>query len=263
MKKKLIITILLTYCCLSPLVASFKFIIAPPIVNLKLRPGSSNKVDLRIYNKDSKELVLSIDKSAFNMDVDGNSSTTGELANEFSCTTWLQIAQKEITIPPDSNISIHVTVHVPNGVYGGRYGIVLFQTTHPIMQKNEVALTGRMGSIFMIEIVGPKKIEGIIDDFKIIKEDSLVKFITHIKNTGNIHVKAKGSVLIKNDIGKIIDRINLLVGTGTILPNHRRVFTASWTNQRKIQQGNYSALLQVQIPGMGRILQIQKDFTIN
>lgn len=242
---------------------SFNFIVSPPVINLKLRPGSTNKVDLTIYNKDVKELRLLIKTSALDMDIDGNALVTDTKNNELSCASWMATPVNNITIKPGTKAVVSVEIKVPYNVNGGRYGIVLFQTAIPVAEKSDVILTGRMGTIFMIEIIGPKKIEGGIKEFKISKEEGLLKFTTQVENIGNIHFKSKGSIIIKDGNDKIIDRVNLEVGSGTILPNHSRVFSATWNNPGKMQPGNYLALLQLQIPGMGKILQEIKEFNIN
>jgi len=242
--------------------ASINFIVSPPIVELKMHPGSTKKIELTVYNKNSNALNLNVETVSLEMDKYGNAVVSDSEYDPFSCATWFHIDKKKLSILPNNKVILPVEIKVPYGINGGKYGIVLFQTNNLKRDKDEIKLTGRMGTIFLISIFGHKEISGKIANFKLSQENGIINFTALIQNSGNIHFKTKGTILIKNEKNTIIDRVNLKIGTGTILPKHEREFCAVWDNSRKMLPGNYAAILQIRIPGMGRILQETKDFLI-
>jgi|GEM_PF-2825989 len=242
---------------------SFKFIISPPLVNLKLRPNELKKIDLTVYNQNDKKLSLLIRTCSLEMDKKGNALASDKTNDPFSCATWLKIPVDNITIDPHAKKIVPVEIKVPYGATGGKYGIILFETATQPQTRDEIVLIGRMGTIFMLEVYGAKKIDAAIKGFKIAKENGSIHFTAQIFNSGNTHFKARGSVIIKDNLDKIVDRVKLEVGTGSVLPNHEREFAGVWNNPRKMEKGKYRAILQIFIPGHGRTLQEVKDFIIN
>lgn len=240
---------------------SFKFTVSPPIIHLKLHPGSTEEVELRVQNKDEAELNLNIKTYPLAMDKSGN-AVVGE-DQRFSCSAWLEPARNSVSIPPDSTAFVAVKIKVPFNVSGGRYGVVMFETSRKMQREKEILLTGRMGTILMIELYGRKQFDSRIMNFSIAGNSNPIDFSVTIRNHGNIHITAKGSILISGEDGRIVDRVNLNTGTGTILPENSRIFSAIWQNERKIIPGAYRAKVRIIIPGIGRVLEGEKVFYIN
>lgn len=210
---------------------------------------------MTVDNKNNKKLELVIKTVDLQMDKAGNALISDQATDPYSCAGWLNFGEKKIVVAANSKKQIPVTIKVPPGASGGKYGIVLFQTAVQGTSNNELLLVGQMGTIFMLEIQGMKKIQGGINEFRAHPENGSTVFYSTIANLGNTHFQVRGSIVIKDRENKIVDRVNLTVGTGTILPGHSREFTAKWINRKKIPQGNYQAILQVNIPGQGATLQ--------
>ena len=242
-------------------VNSFKFTVSRPIVFLKLHPGSTELIELFIHNSDKTDLKLNLNTYSLSMDEHGNALVL-ENTNPASQANWLQPEFNNLKIPPDSNATVPVKIKVPFGISGGKYGVVMFETSQKVRAQNEILLTGRTGTIFMIEIYGRKKYDSRIIDFSVNGQTNPVNFAVTIRNNGNLHINAKGSIMILGKDNRIVDRINLNVGTGTILPNHRRVFPAVWKNEKKIVSGNYVAKVRIIVTGVGKVLEEEKAFII-
>ena len=76
-----------------------------------------------------------------------------------------------------------------------------------------------------------------------------------------MHVKARGSILIKDSKGQVVDRVPLEVGTGTVLPDGVREFRGTWSNRRKMKKGDYTGEVSVSCSGIGAVLS-SVDFSI-
>jgi hypothetical protein len=89
-----------------------------------------------------------------------------------------------------------------------------------------------------------------------------VRFAVHFRNTGNIHLKTRGSVVIKNKEGRIVDRVPLEVGTGTVLPDGIRRFSGTWRNLRRMVEGAYTGEVRIDAAGMRTVSQVVQ-FDVN
>jgi hypothetical protein len=82
------------------------------------------------------------------------------------------------------------------------------------------------------------------------KEKRKVRFTVVFHNVGPIHVKVKGSIVIMDAAtGRILDRVPLVTGTGTVLPYGWRRFGGAWEKQRKLKPGHYLAEARIRFPG--------------
>lgn len=100
-------------------------------------------------------------------------------------------------------------------------------------------------------------------DFSVQKwpENGAVEFSLVFKNTGNVHVSASGTVVIIYGKNRIIARIPMAGGTGTVLPGGVREYRAVWKDKRKMTSGDYTAQARVQFPGGARVRE-EKAFVL-
>jgi len=68
-------------------------------------------------------------------------------------------------------------------------------------------------------------------------------------------------VVIKDGKGRIIDRIPLEAGTGTVFPDGVRDFPGTWSNPRKMVKGKYTAEVRINYRGR-RQARAEKIFSI-
>jgi hypothetical protein len=125
-----------------------------------------------------------------------------------------------------------------------------------------VALGTRVGSIVMEAIPRTLVKSCEIEKVEIPKSSAeSVEFAVHFRNTGNVHLKTRGSVLIKGSDGRIVDRVPLEVGTGTVFPDGVRRFRGTWANPRKMEKGDYTGEIRMSCPGTGATLSVV-DFSL-
>ena len=152
-------------------------------------------------------------------------------------------------------------IQVPPGVRGGRHGIILFNfSSSEFAAPGGVQIKGELGTIFLLEIALTQTRKGAISDFLIAKGNEGATFSAIFHNKGNVLIKASGSVIIRDDSNKVVDRLPLNGGTGTILPEGKRNFTGKWNNRRKLSPGKYFAEVRMLFPGNSEVLKVQRDF---
>ena len=69
-----------------------------------------------------------------------------------------------------------------------------------------------------------------------------ITLTTKFQNTGNVHIRPKGNIFIKDWLGRQVAVLDVNQTQGSILPNSARVFQASWndgfiTVENKMQAG--------------------------
>jgi len=236
-KKAIILPLLLfTILILCPEIrAQFDLRLSPLLQELELAPGSKKSFQLFLDNE-SKTDNVTIRAYAGDMIQEqiGAYALLEEGESEFSCADWITLSDTFFTILPESSKMITAEVKAPRDAFGGRYAAVIFEIVpeeEPAGPKLasveyhykmptfvEVTIRRFGGTVKKIEVV-QFKAEPITNPRLIQKVGrNAMSFTALVKNTGNMHVKAKGSLLIKTKEGKRKRQVPLGMGRDIVLP---------------------------------------------
>jgi len=249
--------------------------VAPPLVETSIAAGGLRTFKLVISNTGNKPVDIEGYTCDLKLNLDGTPLVLEPGLSSYSCAKWIELTNDKFTLDQGSKKEIGAKIRVPRGVRGGRYAVILFESLSSASTKRgNVILGARLGTIVMVSIPWTLKREAEISQIRVEKAPvspreggqgktliQPVDFIVSLKNMGNVHIQANGSVVIKNDEGRIIDRIPLEVGTGTVLPEGVRDFQASWSNLRKMVKGKYIAEARINYRGR-RQARAEKAFSI-
>jgi hypothetical protein len=233
--------------------------VAPPLVEISVPAGGVDVIDLRVYNQGDSRLKVKASVSSIELSTDGAPVPLETAEGEWSCAKWITLDTEAFELAPGADQEVSATISVPRGVKGGRYAVVLFEAMPAFdsSKLREVALGTRVGSIVMETVPRTLHRDGKIEDMEVSKTDEEgVGFRIGFRNTGNVHVKVRGSIVIKDVEGKIVDRVPLEVGTGTILPDGVRTLVGRWSNPRKMEEGDYTGEARVVCPGVGQVSKV-------
>lgn len=232
--------------------------VAPPIVELAVPAAGVHVVDLNVFNHGDSPLTVRGYVTDLELSGDGTPIPLEIGDGDWSCADWIRLDKREFELQAGEEKVVHATLRVPRGSTGGRYAVILFEGT-PVLDNPrpwDVVLTTRVGCIVMETIPRTLVREGEILKMEVSKSEGGVVFTVHFSNTGNVHVKANGSVVITDSEGRIVDRVPLDVVTGTVLPGGIREFEGTWSNPQKMKTGEYTAEVRITYGGHRRALRM-------
>ncbi len=162
---------------------------------------------------------------------------------------WISIDRREFTLGPQERKQIPFTVSVPqNGEPGGHYGAILFRAlSSPGGAGSGVGISGRVGSVMLVEVPGETKKTGIIEEFSgpsSYVSHGPLNFTAKIRNTGNTHFNPEGGVMLR---GPLFPEETINFEPRIVFPDHNRTFSVSWPHRYAV--GPMTATLTVKIPG--------------
>ena len=274
---KLCLFILVSILFITPnlVLSQISITVAPPLVETSIAAGGLRSFKLVVSNPGNRAVDIQGYTCDLKLHPDGTPIILEPGVSSYSCAQWIELTDEKFTLDPESKKVIGAKIKVPRGVRGGRYAVILFESlSSGRTKRGNVILGARLGTIVMVSIPWTLKREAEISQIKVEKASVTpyeggqgktliqpVDFIVSLKNMGNVHIQANGSVVIKNDEGRIIDRIPLEVGTGTVLPDGVRDFQGSWSNPRKMVKGKYTAEARINYRGR-RQARAEKTFSI-
>lgn len=208
--------------------------IDPLLVQHTLAPGSSLTYTINVQNEDRFEpLLLTVSTADISEDIHGVYNLLAAGTSPFSLAQWISLEPPVLKVPPAGEASVTVTINVPRGVSGGRYGAVVFspyQDEHAADTGHVSPFSFRLGSFIELEITaaGTRR-EAYISRFSVqpskewpsitqlVGSDALV-LTAEVANTGNTHVTALGTLTLQTADGRTVARFPLGGGRGIILP---------------------------------------------
>lgn len=210
--------------------------IDPLLIERTISSGSQLSYEINLENLDPLEPVT-LEIAA--VDIEENEQGAYVLVpagtTPYSLSRWTSVSPTRFTIPPGGLQRVDVTVSVPRGISGGRYGAVAVTTVRDHTSSSPdafavSAFTFRMASFIELVIAGAAlRHEAYAESFNVtlsgdypeyrerMGEDSLVFTLT-VKNEGNVHIITSGSLSISTADGRTVARYPLGGGRGVVIP---------------------------------------------
>ncbi len=236
-KRKAVILTLLLFTILilcSEIRAQFDIRLSPLLQELELAPGSKKSFPLYLDNESkTDEVTMRAYAGDMIQEQMGTYALLKDGESEFSCADWITLSDTFFTILPESSKMIMAEVKAPRDAFGGRYAAVIFEIVpekpigrvfasveyrYQMPTFVEVTIRRFGGAVKKIEVV-QFKAEPITNPVLLRKVGTnALSFTALVKNTGNMHVKAKSSLLIKTKNGKRKRQVPLGQGRNIVLP---------------------------------------------
>jgi archaellum component FlaG (FlaF/FlaG flagellin family) len=208
----------------------------PIVVQRTALPGETFSYTITIENGDRFN-YLNMDISMADLDEDINGVYALRVAGSkpHSLSKFVTFDSKHLSVPPGTLKEVTVTVSVPRGISGGRYGAVVFS----IQPRNEEDEKGSFGSslftfqaVSVLELVvigAAPKMEAYATSFDVKSSadfpmlrpqigDSAMVFTTSVTNQGDIHIVTNGRLIIYTNDGRRVAEYPLGGGRGVIIP---------------------------------------------
>jgi len=237
--------------------------VAPTVVNETIPAGSQQKYEMNLFNELEQDIDVMTMVTGLKLNQEGLPYPVSK-DDKWSCANWISIVPETFIIKGHEHEIVEARINIPKNVKGGKYAIVLFDVkTNNKKPQTGVQIKGQLGTIFMLEIDRTQNKNGTVLKNDIVKKNGTTIFSTVFQNTGNSHVKVSGSVVLRDSLTRVVDRVPLNCGTGTVLPESQRTFIGTWENKRNIKPGEYIAEFRVSFPGNRLNLDEMMNFTIS
>lgn len=241
--------------------------ISPFLLERKMEKGQTTNEIIEISNTSDQVLPLNITINDFLPQ-----GTTGQQVfldsgqgdPHYSLSSWITIhSPPKQVLQPHEKTQISFSITPPlNADEGGHYGAILFSAQTSNLEGTSVAIQQKLGAIVLIKL-GKAVEDGQISKFE--PEHSYynyppVSFITSFKNSGNVHVKPRGSISIHNWFGRKIANVLVNENGNNVLAQTERDFTSTWKD--KFAFGRYRAEVKLVYGDSGQVLIASSSFWV-
>jgi hypothetical protein len=225
--------------------AGYDVTISPIFFDLSADPGSAITNKIRFRNNTTNPLPIKLGVQKISADLNGNITLNTD-KNDTSL-AWITFSEDSFVAKPLEWTEIPFTINIPKDAAYGYYWTITFNQdkTSPL-SRSGVSLTGAAAVPVLLNVNKPgAKIQGKLNSFLTdanFYEYPPVKFSINFINTGNVHIRPKGSIFIKDWLGRQLAILNVNPEQSAILPNSQRSFQSAWdegfiTVEPKLQYG--------------------------
>lgn len=182
---------------------------------------------------------------------DGGTPVYAEPGKEktgFELTEWLDIALSEVTLEPQEQQTVPVTINVPESATpGSHFGGIFVSMQPPKLRQIGASVGYEVANIVSIRISGEVQESAIIRSFrtdKFIYGSTKVDFMAEVENKGNVLIRPYGPVEIYNMFGERVANLSINDSQGGVFPFTKRDFSISWEDDG-LGFGRYEAVLSM------------------
>ena len=183
-----------------------------------------------------------------------------------SCQDWFQFENTKFSLNPGEFADAKFTIKVPADASSEHLCAVIFDEKRNLQEAKadektgvvRIQLTPRFSIPVYISIKGVEKAEAKITDLRVVSEyqkDGAIINLT-LENTGNVHIRPLGTVVILNQNGELIK--NIPAGKSSpVFPGYKETIPVIC---QKLPPGNYTVVATVEI-SKDNLIQKKTTFT--
>ncbi len=210
--KHLIFLIIFVFLCLNRVFAGIG--VDPVIVETLVRPGKTEKGIFTVVNNENNPIAVQVVLENW-LKRKGYKNELSNLKPE----EWLKIKPCKFKIKPNSFKKIKYYIKIPKGLEGELVSMVFFAAE----KKKGSFIQQRFGVCIYAGIKGAEDINCEILNTEVIKNKEKLRFSVKVKNTGNVHIRPVGKVLIMQK-KNLIKEVKFREGF-SIFPEKTRIYT--------------------------------------
>ena len=208
-----------------PYLISNAVTVGPVKLEISADPGDVVRGELFLMNDEKETKIFSPVFEKF-IEENGSKKFTAE---EVDLASWFEI-NYPITLKPQESKNIPFILRIPkNASPGGHFAVIWWSAAVP--GAGQVSIVTRAGILVYLRVSGDIKEEAKIIQFNTDKKiywRSPVNFSINLENSGNVYLKPKGEITIKNLFGGIKAIIDVNKKDVSILPQSKKNITEQW-----------------------------------
>lgn len=251
---------LLTLPLISRAQSGLSITVTPPLIQLSMGPGETWSSALKIINTNPGDVTYYAEVVNFEATGEEGQSafvpviteSKDEADSNYTLAQWIDIRESSVTVPRGRSGEVPFTITVPdNAPPGGHYAAILVGTRPAGANASggaAVSISSMVSSLIFVRIGGDIIEKGSLREFttdKSLYQDTSVDFALRFENSGNTHLRPRGTITIYNMWGK--ERGKLMVNEdgnfGNVLPDSIRRFAFSWEGEKSLLDiGPYNAV---------------------
>lgn len=243
---------------------SITIAVSPQQLDVTANPGERFNNVFRITNVSETAINIKTIPKNFTPRGEEGAVNLTEDDTSFSLADWISVDPEIAEIPGNSSQDFDVAIDVPaNAEPGSHFGSVVFQTVPPEQEEAVALVSQEIAPVLLVKIAGDTTESARIAEFTaesgFYSNENAVALVSRIENTGDVHFKPSGQIVIKNLFGNEVSRLEL--DNQNVLPDSIRKFSTEWALDG-FTLGQYTATLTLVTENGNNISTAETSFIV-
>jgi P pilus assembly chaperone PapD len=248
-------------------VAQVSVEIAPLRVDLKTRPAGSYTQPVTLTNHGKQAIRVRATVSDWCLSKDGTPQFEGDATStSYSASGWLRLNPPEQVLQPGATGTVRFTMVAPADAKDAGYrSAILFEfapaDADVTGRSRDVMFRTRVATLIYATIGAPKPAVELIDVQPLVEGGQPARAVATLKNSGPVHVRTKGHLVVYNQAGVEVQRVTL--PDVPVLPESERNVVVALTGEKQapLAPGEYRVEFRIDV-GLAQLLVGETTMTI-
>jgi len=171
---------------------------------------------------------------------------------------WLKVSPLELELNEGASGEIRYEVKVPKEAKGELNAMIFIEGKPKEIAEGSIGINTSIGVPIYATIAGTEQVEADIEELKAVNKFPLSMELK-IKNSGNVHIRPKGTISVKTKEGKELFTVPLNEYNYPVLPDSSRTWEIK--ANKKLENGEYTA--DVNMLYRGRACRTKKTIKVD
>ena len=195
---------------------------------------------IRVSNRGGSAIPITMQVAGFRpQGQEGQVELTEDGEAEFGILTWTSVSPSEFLLEPGQEEAVTFLIEVPEDAPPGGHYMSVLANLGSSGGGEGVVVGQRIGSLVLLRVAGEVVEQAHVAEIAApgFAAKGPIAFDVVLRNTGNVHLRPVGELVVKGTFGGEVARLPL--EQRNLLPNSERAFSATWDTGWNL--GRYTA----------------------
>ena len=225
--------------------------VSPVLVDVDGNPGEAISGFITIKNNENETRTYYASTQNFIARGEEGRQTFLNEEEGTGLASWIITEVGTFTLGSGDERRVAYTIDIPDSAEPGGHYAALFFSTQPTGEEggSSVGIGAKIGVLFLARVSGDIREEAVVESFRIANGRVLSRlpafFELRVRNTGNVHFRPQGDIVITNSLGQEVDRFPVNPKNSAVLPGSIRRIESSWGREEDLEKkGGFFAELR-------------------
>jgi hypothetical protein len=204
--------------------------VSPVLFDMDIAPGASAQAKIVLTNETDEPQTFSFLAENFIASGEEGAQTYIHEEELTGLASWVYPDRPEVSLDPGKSADFPFLIRVPEDAEpGGHYAAIFFSRGSgdgAPSAKGGVGITEQVGVLLLVRVPGNIMEQSNVESFRMARGAVLhrlpAEFELRVRNTGSVHVRPTGTLVIRNMIGMTVARLPANPKQSAVLPGSVR-----------------------------------------
>lgn len=239
----LFVATLLLGCLIARATPAAEAIAVTPVnFDFDVAPGTSVRSEITLLNDTESADTFSLEVLNFVAQGEDGAQQYIEEERPSDLASWVTVDRPSVVLEPGEDATFPFVINVPaNAEPGGHYASIFFSRQANATAGTGVGIGSKVGVLLLVNVPGDVHEEAKVESFTLrgpaVRSRLPAWFDLRIRNLGSVHFKPRGSLVIRNMFGSVVQRAAVNPKNSAVLPNSVRRVETVWARALTEEEG--------------------------